>query len=125
MTVTVDLLGLDAFVAELSAALDDELPTAMDNTAEAVAATARAEHPYTDRTGDLTASIQALPAQGSAMGGTLHGLVMAGTEYASFVEKGTSRSAPYPYLEPAAAAMDPRLGQEGQLALQRVVARMK
>ena len=60
---------------------------------------ARANHPYTDRTGHLTQSIMAGVVTVSDENVTAE--VKAEKEYASFVEMGTSRSKPFPFLLPA------------------------
>ena len=60
---------------------------------------ARMTHPYTDRTTNLTKSIQAGVV--TLDDDTVSAEVKAEAEYASFVEMGTSRSKPYPFLTPA------------------------
>lgn len=55
---------------------------------------AKENHPFTDRTYNLMKSIQAVPTAEGAY-------LSARMEYASFVEYGTSRNKPYPYLQPA------------------------
>lgn len=60
---------------------------------------ARANHPYTDRTQNLTNSIQAGLVRVTEEG--VEAYVEARMEYASYVEFGTSRSKPYPFLTPA------------------------
>lgn len=89
--------ALDAMQARAEAAL----PDAMHEAAETVAADARAEHPYTDRTGTLTASIAA---------GVVHvdeehvvAEVMAEADYASHVADGGIHHEGRPFLEPAHA----------------------
>lgn len=67
-----------------------------------IAIQARQNHPFTNRTTNLENSIQALPVQ--IDGNMVNGAVNAGMEYAAYVEYGTSRSAPYPYLHPAVEA---------------------
>ncbi len=60
---------------------------------------ARNNHPYTDRTGNLTNSIQ--PGRVEVTDSEVLAYVEARMEYASFVEFGTSRAHPYPFLTPA------------------------
>ena len=60
---------------------------------------AKQNHPYRDRTGNLTQSIQ--PGPVTADEKSVEGVVEARMEYASYVEFGTSRARPYPYLVPA------------------------
>lgn len=67
-----------------------------------VANHARENHPFQNRTGNLEKSIQPLPVE--IEDGAVVGYVRAGEEYAAFVEFGTSKSAPYPYMHPAIEA---------------------
>lgn len=67
-----------------------------------VANYAKENHPFANRTGNLEASIHPLPVEQS--GDVITGTVKAGMEYAAFVEFGTARSAPYPYMQPALEA---------------------
>lgn len=55
---------------------------------------AKANHAYTDRTGNLTRSIQSVPTSTGAY-------LSARMGYAHFVEYGTKRNKPYPFLRPA------------------------
>lgn len=67
-----------------------------------IAEYAKQNHPFTNRTTNLENSIQPLPV--TVEGNIISGAVNAGMEYAKFVEYGTSRAAPYPYLHPAIEA---------------------
>lgn len=67
-----------------------------------VANYAKANHPFQNRTENLENSIQPLPVEIEDDGVT--GYVRAGEEYAAYVEFGTSKAAPYPYLNPAVEA---------------------
>lgn len=60
---------------------------------------ARADHPYKDKTGNLTNSIQPGAVVVSDYGVSAY--VEARMGYATFVEFGTSRAKPYPFLVPA------------------------
>lgn len=102
--VTMDLSDLRRALGNGQRALERETSHLTEVYAKDVADDARANHPYTDRTGDLTSSIQAI-----AGPGLYEAQVFAGTEYASYVEEGVSgRSRPYPYLGPASErAEDP------------------
>lgn len=75
---------------------------------EAGAAFAKANHPYQDRTGNLTGSI-------GAEGDTF----VASMQYASFVDQGTSRAQPYPFAD---AAVDLAVEQATETIATRVVA---
>ena len=67
-----------------------------------IAEDAKTNHSFTNRTGNLENSIQPLPVK--VDGSTISGGVNAGMEYAKFVEYGTSKAAPYPFLTPAVEA---------------------
>lgn len=89
----------------------DAVEDAVNRAAETVATAARVDHPYTDRSGALTASIEALPAvrtDGGAIGG-----VVAGEHYASFVE-----AQGYPFLGPALSASEARIEHDTEDVLE-------
>ena len=67
-----------------------------------IAEYAKATHPFQNQTGNLEASIHPLPVE--VVGNVVTGYVQAGEHYAPYVEFGTSRSASYPYLNPAVKA---------------------
>lgn len=67
-----------------------------------VAEYAKANHPFQNRTYNLENSIQPLPVE--VEDNIVVGAVEAGMEYAPWVEFGTSKSAPYPFLNPAKEA---------------------
>lgn len=67
---------------------DEYLRAAMELAVDMVAARARAEHDYIDRTSTLTSSIQGEPPTGSFREGSLEGLVAAGAPYAAAIEEG-------------------------------------
>lgn len=75
----------------------------------AVANEARGNHPYTDRTQNLTNAIA--PGKITVGLNFMSGEVVAQKEYAEFVEQGTSRSRPFPYLGPALLREIPRFRQ--------------
>mgnify|MGYP001591167191 CR=1 FL=1 len=99
----------DDFIANLER-LQTELPHLAERammfamlTAEG---TAKRDAPFTDRTGNLRNSIAAgvTKVQEHEVEGALsagYPGIGASMEYAGFVELGTSRSAPYPYIWPA------------------------
>lgn len=98
----VRLTGGEAAFDALDRAVDEAVVDAVARGAELIAQAARAEHPYTDRSGDLTASVAPLPAVPTADGAA--GGVVASMPYASFVEaKG------FAFLEPAARRSEGRL----------------
>ena len=96
--------SLDAQLGSLAAMLDGEARAAMLDGARIVADEAAAHHPYTNRTGRLQSRTVAGRVRGNASRGRVSAEVLGDTRYGSFVEEGTSRSRPYPYLAPAAAA---------------------
>lgn len=89
-------------LSKLAPRLVADLYQAADIATKAVADFAKLNHPYTDRTTNLTQSIQ----QGTIviLDSGVDATVEARQPYASFVEMGTSRSKPYPFLWPAVAA---------------------
>jgi len=64
-----------------------------------IANRAKVDHPYIDRTGNLTGSIQAEKPEVSI--DKISGETTAGMEYAPHVELGSSNSRPYPFMFPA------------------------
>lgn len=104
--------ALSAWEREIASALEE----VVEEQASRIATEARASHPYTDRTGNLTASIEALPAQGSARGGDLRAAVVAGEEYASYVDQGR-----FAFLLPAAERVEGDLVDAAERALAEAV----
>lgn len=89
------MLKLDLF----EKLLIKELIEATDFSTIMVRDFARHNHPYIDRTGNLTHSINMKPAK--VEGNFISGQVGAWMEYAAGVEFGTSHSRPYPFMLPA------------------------
>jgi len=84
---------------------------------------AKSNHPYTDRTGNLTNSIQAMKPK--SRGSKIIGETVAGMEYATAVElgvksgdKGTRR--PYPFMFPALEKISPRINREIKDLIKRI-----
>jgi methylmalonyl-CoA mutase cobalamin-binding subunit len=102
--LTLSLAGLDAFETRMNEAIDDALQAAVERGADVIAYAAKADHPYQDRTGDLTGSIEALPAIRAAEG--VRGGVLAGMDYAAYVD------ARMPFLDPAARRSEDRIEHE-------------
>lgn len=125
--VTCRLVGVEKCLDELAAALSDEVTTAVDVVGQDAALDAARNHNddspgrerYCNRTGDLTASIEALAPMGDLVETGITGGVVAGMEYASYVEEGTDRARAFPYLSPAQIATEPRLQDQGERALDR------
>jgi len=72
----------------------ETLEKALREGAEFIAQEAKAHHPYKDRTGRNTRRI-------AAGGKGLFTHVRTRSGYGAFLEFGTARNAPYPYLRPA------------------------
>lgn len=109
--------GIEEALQKLEDETMEALPGVVETWGQVIAERARDVHPYTDRTGDLTASIEAAPAR--HVGERVEGGVVAGTSYASYVEEGTDRARPYPYLEPAARDTEPYVEQLADQELRR------
>lgn len=87
-------------IEEMRRRIDGEMLPAMLDVAEGVVEDMKTGHTFTNRTGKLEASMH----HGGASGSLLRGYrveVIANRRYATFVDQGTSRSRPYPYLWPA------------------------
>jgi len=112
-TATLD--GIEEALQALEDECAEALPGVVEQWAQGAARHARAEHPYTDRTGNLTASIEALPAR--YVGEHVEGGVVAGMDYASYVDEGTTRARAYPYMEPARVATEPYVEEIAERAL--------
>lgn len=86
--------GLDELIADWHrecATLDTNLGRGAMKAAGEGVAEAKANHPYTDRTGDLTASSHVNPKSGD------DAEMVWPMGYAGYVDEGTTRSKPYPY----------------------------
>jgi hypothetical protein len=93
-------MDLAAALEEMLHRIDGEMLPAMLDVAEGVVEDMKTGHTFTNRTGRLEASMH----HGGASGSVVRGYrveVLASTRYASYVDEGTSRNRPYPYLWPA------------------------
>lgn len=120
--VRFELEGIDAAVGALSGALEQELVAAMHESTRVVADSAAARHEYTNRSGRLQARTVPGGVSGSFVVG-IRGDVLGDTRYGGFVEFGTSRSRPYPYLRPAYDRETPRVVAIFDAALATAVSR--
>lgn len=93
------LVGAEAWRARADRAVMRALDEVVAAIARDAAERARASHPYTDRTGNLTASIG--PRENFTRGDVVEGGVEAQMPYASFIEEGTTTIDALPYLGPA------------------------
>lgn len=118
------LVGVDAWVADLTAALTTELAEGMERSGELVAAEARANHDYENRTGTL----QERTMVGGVPLTTANHVsikVVADTRYASYIEDGTKnkddseRIRPRRFLAKAAERRASGIAAEMNVALYR------
>ena len=93
VTVSIDLDALALAFATSEAELREDLQRAGVDAAQGGVDAAKAHHPYTDRTHDLTETSHVEPIH-DAKGGAL---MVWPQEYAGFVDEGTSRARPYPF----------------------------
>lgn len=91
--------NIERVLAEMQAAAERAVPDAMLAAAETVADEARANHPYIDRSHDLTD--MTVPGAVTEHGNGVTAEVVGDTEYGGFVEEGTTRMAARPFLLPA------------------------
>ncbi len=98
----IQIIGLDNLVRNLSRYPVEALKgcvTAAQMSQAMIVNDAKSDHPYKDRTGNLTNSIQ--PGAVEISDTEVVAYVEARMAYATFVEFGTSRAAAYPFLTPA------------------------
>lgn len=100
--MNIEIKGMDALIKNLSRYPDEVIKgcvQAAQITQALIVNDARSDHPYKDRTGNLTNSIQ--PGDVVVDDVEVTAFVEARMEYATFVEFGTSRAHAYPFLTPA------------------------
>ncbi len=112
------IVGVDAWLADLTADLTTELAAGMERSGELVAAAARDRHDYVNRTGTLE---ERTMVGGPVVTTDTHVAVrvVADTRYASFIESGTSRIRPRRFLAQAAERCEPAIVGEMNAALER------
>ena len=116
-------LDVERAIAEMLGAIEQELPKGALDGARIVAEEAATNHPYTNRTGRLQSRTQAGRVRGSALRGLIRAEVLGDTRYGGFVEHGTSRSRPYPYLGPAWVRRQGDFARAVDAALERAAVR--
>ncbi len=116
-------LDVERAIAEMLGAIEQELPKGALDGARIVAEEAATNHPYTNRTGRLQSRTQAGRVRGSALRGLIRAEVLGDTRYGGFVEHGTSRSRPYPYLGPAWVRRQDDFARAVEAALERAAVR--
>jgi hypothetical protein len=127
VTMSLDVDEIERRGHALFDALDDEMAHAIERAGEIIAEEARQNHAFTNRTGDLEASIRSIPPVGRFLDGTLRGGVVADMPYASYVEGseiGAEASASArPFLQPALEQKQSELDDEVQAAANRAAER--
>lgn len=107
--IDFDASELVTFANELLAVVQkvpSETQRVVNKTAKDIEATAKAIAPVD--TGNLRSSINTQPNRGASRSSVSIGAdVVAGTEYAKYLEFGTSRMAARPFMGPAAAKHEP------------------
>lgn len=99
MKIEARFTGFDEALGALTRGLDRGLEVGFERAAEVVAANARGDHPFTNRTGDLERSIHAEPDPHVALArGAVDAAVVADEDYASYVDEREG----FAFLEPAA-----------------------
>lgn len=117
-------LDVEPIIGALLASIDDAIAEGALAGARLVAEEAATHHPYRNRTGTLQSRTQAGRVTGRASRGIVRVDVLGDTRYGSFVEQGTSRSRPYPYLAPAWARREEDFARAVDEALERGVTRV-
>lgn len=100
----------------LRAAVDDELEAALRGVGEVVVSAAKADHPYQDRTRDLTRTTRAYAPRGRFSQGSLRVEVVATQPYASHVMRRKGD-----WLEAAYNRQRGRIENDVENALRRAV----
>lgn len=119
ITYQLDGRGLRSEQLRLLRALDDELEACVVTVAEDVAYSARVIHGFVNRTGKLEQSIRRTRPVGRFTSETLACSVVAGADYAEFVERRRDLA----FLGPAWAANEARAEQHLEDALEWAVKR--
>ena len=99
------------------AQLDRDLETASFQAAKDGVESMKDSHPYTDRTGNLTGSMNA---NALAVGAEMR----VEMPYAGFVDKGTSRNRPYPFTPLAERTAENSLNVRAAFAAEDLAAKM-
>lgn len=87
-------------IPKILSSFDQNVQDVVHLNAIAIESRASTVYPYQRRSGNLAGS-------GSVEFGDLSATVGFGAEYAAFVELGTTRNAPYPFLVPAVDYQEP------------------
>ena len=116
-TFDIDMASLEREWAAACEGSAKAFKDAAQRAAKAGVEEAQQNHPYTDRTQDLTNTASPVDAGGDGQhfGGDVE--MTWPKEYASFVDRGTSRSRPYPYVKNAERAAKAALPDEVKVAI--------
>ena len=128
--MTVRIIGLDEFGAAWDGAIEVAKLDLIEVSLEAAAAgieAARADHPYTDRTGHLSGIGDGGSDVNSHAIQTPEGEadMVWPVEYAGYVDKGTKRSAPYPFTPQARERAEAELQRKTQHVAEQVARRIR
>lgn len=118
MRIAAHLDGVERAAHALHDALDEEIAMALERCGRIVAAAAKTEHSFTNRTGDLEASIESLNAVGTFSRDTLSVSVVARMPYGSYLEEGD-----WPFLASALAEHSSEMTGELEIGIERAIAR--
>lgn len=123
-TVTVDGVDeLDRNWLEAAHYLEQDSAQAALTAADEAVATMQERHPYQDRTYNLSGGMHGEPAGNPTIGAegeTVHeATIVIPAEYASFVDKGTSRARPYPFTPRGEAQAERTVTREERAAVER------
>ena len=119
LEISLDLSAWSTSARELRTQLNTTLHEAVRRGAQMVAETARADHPYVDRTGNLTRSIRSYAPRGTFLNESLRAEVIATERYASYLE----RRQLYAFLAPALGRSEGRIEHDLHDALEAAVER--
>jgi len=100
--------------------IQEHCQQALTEILQQMVAYAKAYHPYTDRSGNLTASIKG--EVGPSDSGKLEASFKAEAQYAEAVEYGTHRgSPPLPFMRPTVEMFKPKLEESLHRAMQQAI----
>lgn len=120
--ISVTLLGLERLFGDMQAAVDEEAARAMHEIDQRIADSARAKHPFANRTGDLQRSIVPGLVTGSLSGGDLRGVVLGDMPYGIFVD--TRWNGRFAFLQPAWDREESNANKDMEQAFQRALLRV-
>ncbi len=89
MNVVLEITDLNRALEAAAANLDASVREGLAEAAELVEQSAKRQHGYQDRSGDLTKSIAAQEVGGAFFGGGLYADILADTPYAASIESGS------------------------------------